>query len=198
MKKRSVFQLLFIFTFFLFSAAVAQEKKWEIDPAHSGITFTAEYMSITDVEGKFTQFTGTAITKGTSAFEGAEVHVTIEAGSIDTDNQKRDGHLRSEDFIHAEKYPEITFKSTAFTKVNGNAYELKGDLTIRGVTKTEVFDVEHKGTVDIGDEERAGFVLTGTINRFDYDVDWSENFAKGLVVGEEIKVKCDVLLLSKE
>jgi len=187
---------LSLLIFFLLSPyARAQDKTWKIDPAHTGVTFTAEYMSVTDVEGKFTEFFGTVFTTGTS-FDGAEVNMTIQASSIDTDNDKRDGHLQSEDFLYVEKYPEIKFKSLSFIKETGDNYKVRGALTIRGITKTEVFDVIHKGTIDMGDQERAGFTLTGTINRFDYGVDWSKSFAKGLVVGEEIKIKCDVLLLS--
>ncbi len=197
MLKNKIFQISVLVSFLTGMQAVGQEKKWNIDPSHSGISFTAEYMSVTDVQGKFTKFNGTAITEGTT-FNGTEVSVTIQAGSIDTDNDKRDGHLRSEDFLHTEKYPEITFKSLAFSQEHGDDYQIKGELTMRGITKTEVFDVEYKGKVDMGQEERAGFVLTGTINRFDYGVDWSKNFSKGLVVGEEIKIKCDVLLVSEE
>lgn len=196
MLKKKILQISIILAFLTGIQAIGQEKKWNIDPAHSGISFTAEYMSVTDVQGKFTEFTGTAITEGTT-FNGTEVDVTIRSASIDTDNDKRDGHLRSEDFLYTEKFPEITFKSLAFSQEHGEDYQIKGELTIRGITKTEVFDVEYKGKVDMGQEERAGFVLTGKINRFDYDVDWSKNFSKGLVVSKEIKVKCDVLLISE-
>ena len=168
-----------------------------MDKDHSNIQFKTVYMGITDVFGEFTNYNVDVKTDGMK-FEDASIMVTIQANSIDTENEKRDGHLKSDDFLHVKEYPEITFKGTSFEKVENNMFKLKGELTIRGVTQTETFDVKFKGKVEQDDKTRASFKLTGTINRYDYEVDWNKTFAKGVVVSKEIDIICNVNLITKK
>ena len=169
---------------------------WSLDKDHTQIQFKAVYMGINDVYGQFTDYSTTIKTDG-EKFEGAEIMVTIKANSLESGNDKRDGHLKSEDFIHAEEYPEITFKSQSFEKTGNSKFKLRGELTIRGVTKTEEFDVDYKGMVTMQGQKRAVFSLNGTINRYDYDVDWNKTFAQGLVVSKEIDIIVEASLVTK-
>lgn len=167
-----------------------------MDKDHSKIQFKATYMGITEVTGQFSEYIVTVIQDGEN-FEHADIEVTIQASSIDTDNDKRDEHLRSEDFIYAEQYPEITFQSTSFVNKGDDNYTLKGKLTIRGVSRSEEFDVIYNGMIEQEDMTRAAFKLTGSIDRYDYEVDWNRSFTKGLVVSKEIEIVCDVLLVKQ-
>jgi len=195
MKKIYLISLLSIFL--LPGNLLAQEKMWNIDKDHSDIQFKAVYMGITDVYGEFTDYKVDVTTEGMN-FEGASIMVTVKGNSIDTENEKRDGHLKSDDFLYVKEYPEITFKGTSFEKVENDMFKLKGDLTIRGVTQTETFDVKFKGKVEQDGKTRASFKITGTINRYDYKVDWNKTFAKGFVVSKEIDIICNVNLISEK
>lgn len=192
MKKRYIIPL--IISIVMSGFLQAQETTWSIDKDHSKVQFKATYMGITEVTGQFTEYIATVVPEGEN-FENADIEVTIQATSIDTDNDRRDEHLRSEDFIYAEEYPEIKFKSTSFTNTGGDNYKLTGDLTIRGITRSEEFDVVYNGMIEQEDMSRAAFRLTGSIDRYDYDVDWNRSFTKGLVVSKEIEIVCDVLLV---
>lgn len=178
------------------SAAFAQ-KTWNIDPSHTDINFAVEHMVISEVEGSFHDFEAKVVTKGES-LEGAEISFTAQVASIDTDNEQRDGHLKSADFFDAETYPTLTFKSTGIEKTGEGTYKLTGDLTIHGTTKQVVLDVKHKGTInDPYGNERAGFKLTGTINRFDFGLKWNAALeAGGLVVGEEVDINCNIEVIA--
>jgi polyisoprenoid-binding protein YceI len=120
----------------------------------------------------------------------SDLEFKVDVKSINTDNDMRDKHLKSPDFFDADKYPEMTFKSTSFKKVSGSNYELKGDLTMHGVTKNVKFDVTYGGTVNDGmGNTKAGFKATTVINRFDYDLKWSKTTeAGGLVVGKDVTI----------
>ena len=175
----------------------AQNKTWTIDPDHSRIQFKSVFMSITDVYGIFKDYTGTVVTGG-NEFDGASIEVTIQVESIDTENDKRDGHLRSEDFFYAENYPEIHFKSLSFSKEKDSTFLLQGELTMRGVTRNETFHVVYNGMVDLEDQQRAAFKLSGTVNRFDYNINWNKSFARGLIVSKEIAINCEISLVSEK
>ena len=119
--------------------------------------------------------------------------------SIDTDNERRDNHLKSDDFFNAEKYPNITFKGKSLKHVNGNKYKLKGDLTIRDVTKSVVLEVKYGGTItDNRGNVKAGFKITGMINRFHYQLNWDAAMeAGGLVVGKDVEIVCNIELIKQ-
>ena len=171
------------------------QTSWSIDKAHSKIGFTVTHMVVAEVEGKFNEFDGTVNSKADD-FNGAEVTFTAKTASVDTDNDRRDTHLRSPDFFEAEKYPEITFKGNLVK--NGTTYKLKGDLTMKGVTKPVEFDVTYGGRINTGRGEKAGFKLSGKINRQDYGLSWSNKVPTGeLVVGDEVVITCKIELDKK-
>lgn len=191
MKTISMF-LLFVFA--VASTSVAQTT-WSFDKSHTTIGFEVTHLVITTVDGKFNTYEGTVTTKGDS-FEDAKVNFTADIASIDTDNEKRDAHLKSDDFFNAEKYPKLVFKGSSMKKTGKDTYKLTGDLTIRDKTKRVTLDVKHNGTVvDPWGNTKAGFKITGSVNRFDYDLKWNTlTEAGGAVVGKEVDFSINVQL----
>lgn len=185
-----------LFIMLFCSVAAFAQTTWVIDKSHSTIGFSVTHMAVSEVEGSFKEFDGSVVSKKADDFDGAEVTFTAKAASIDTDNERRDGHLKSPDFFDAEKYPELTFKGKLVK--DGKKYKLKGDFTMKGVTKAVEFDVTYGGSIDTGRGVKAGFKLTGTINRQDYGLTWSNKLASGeLVVGDEVNIECRIELDKK-
>jgi polyisoprenoid-binding protein YceI len=153
-------------------------------------------MLITEVDGNFTQFDGKVVTKDDS-FVDASVEFTADINSINTDNEKRDGHLKSDDFFNAEKFPTMSFKSKSMKQVDDKNWKLVGDLTIRDVTKEVALDVKFNGKVKgPWGNTRAGFKLTGEINRFDYGLKWNKLLETGgFVVSEDVEITANVQLI---
>jgi len=175
--------------------ATAQKTTWKVDKGHSNIQFTVIHNLIAEVNGEFRDFDGKIVSDGDS-FKGTEVEFIIKTASINTGIENRDKHLTGDDFFNAEKYPEIKFKGILHRE-NG-VYQLKGDLTMRDVTKKVTFDVAYRGTVDTGRGIRAGFKVTGKINRLDYGVKWSNKLAGGeLVVSDEVEITCRLELIKE-
>jgi polyisoprenoid-binding protein YceI len=174
---------------FISAVASAQATKWNVDGSHSNVKFSVSHLVISDVEGYFKKFDGT-IDAPTADFNNAVVNFTVDVNSINTDNDMRDKHLKSDDFFNAEKYPNMTFKSTSFKKVSGNKYTLEGNLTIRDVTKKVKFDVTYGGTVkDPYGNIKAGFKTSTKISRKAYGLKWSAmTEAGGAVVGDEVTI----------
>lgn len=174
------------------------QTNWVFDKSHSKIGFSVTHMLITDVEGDFKEFDGKIESNG-DTWENAKIEFTADIASIDTDNEKRDGHLKSDDFFNAEKFPKLTFVGKSFKKVDDDEYRLVGDLTIRDVTKEVELEVEHNGTiVDPWGNTKAGFGLEGEINRFDYNLKWNKAIETGgLVVGEDVKIIGKLQLMKK-
>ncbi len=193
-------KILKSFAFFILASAAvfAQKSEWSFDKAHSQVKFTVTHMLISEVDGHFKSFDGKVITNGND-FTDAEISFEIETKSIDTDNEKRDNHLRSDDFFNAEKFPKISFKSKSLKKTGNNKYKLVGDFTIRDITKEVVLDVTQGGVVKDGyGNEKAGFKITGTINRFDYNLKWNAFMETGgMVVGEDVDIACNIQLVKK-
>lgn len=162
---------------------------WSADVAHSNVKFSVSHMVIAEAEGNFRVFDGTIVTTGDD-FEGAAVNFTVDVASINTDNEGRDGHLKSDDFFNAEAYPKMTFASTSFTKKSDSKYILAGDLTIRDITQSVSFDVRYNGTVkDPWGNTKAGFKATTEINRLDYNLKWNALTEIGsMVVGKEVTI----------
>jgi polyisoprenoid-binding protein YceI len=171
----------------LFGAGSAfAQNTWTVDKAHSKIGFSVTHMAVSEVEGNFRDFDASLVTKSAD-FDGAEITFNAKTASIDTDNERRDGDLRSPNFFDAEKYPDLAFKGKLVKA--GAKYKLKGDLTMHGVTKPVEFDVTYGGTVDTGRGEKAGFKLTGTLNRQDYGLTWNNKIPTGeLVVGDNVEI----------
>jgi polyisoprenoid-binding protein YceI len=167
--------------------------KWTIDPMHSDINFKIRHLVISNVSGSFGKFSAEAETEGDN-FETASVHFSADVNSITTGVDQRDGHLKSADFFDTEKYPTIDFVSTSFTKVSGDNYKLKGNLTMRGVTRPIELDVEFGGTGKDGyGNVKAGFEVTGKISRKDFGLTWNmATEAGGLTLGDDVKVTANV------
>ena len=160
---------------------------WNVDASHSTVKFSVTHLTVSETEGVFKKFNGNINSK-TADFQGAAINFTVDVNSINTDDEGRDKHLKSDDFFNAEKYPQMTFKSTSFKKVKGNVYDLEGNLTIRDVTKKIKFAVWYGGTaVDPYGNTKAGFKATGKISRKEYGLKWSKlTEAGGAVVGDEV------------
>jgi polyisoprenoid-binding protein YceI len=172
--------------------------KWSLDPMHSEITFKVKHLMISTVSGQFRTFTVNAITEGDDFSKPAQVEVTIDAASIDTNNEQRDGHLKSDDFFSASSHNQLTFKSTKF-ELNGDEGKLTGDLTIKGITKPVVLNVEAGGVVvDPYGQTKAGFTVTGKISRKEFGLTWSAVTEAGnVVVGDDIKFNAEIQLVKQ-
>ena len=165
---------------------------WNIDQAHSKIGFNVTHMVVAEVDGKFKQFEGKVVTNSDD-FNNAQVEFTAQVASVDTENERRDGHLRSDDFFGADKYPTITFKGALVKE--GTKYQLKGKLTMRETTKDVSFDVTYGGTVNTGKGEKAGFKLNGKVNRQEYGLKWANKLESGeYVVGDVVEIECKLEL----
>jgi polyisoprenoid-binding protein YceI len=145
--------------------------KWALDPTHSEVQFKVKQLIIANVTGFFKKFDASVETNGDD-FTNAKINFSADIDSINTNNEQRDGHLKTGDFFEAEKYPQIKFESTKLEKVDAENFKLHGNFTIKGVTKSEVLDVELGGIVDKDPwgNTRAGFTINGKINRQDYKV----------------------------
>jgi polyisoprenoid-binding protein YceI len=174
------------------------QTEWAFDKSHSNVSFSVVHMLISETEGTFKTFDGKVITEGDS-FENAQISLTVDLNSVDTDNEKRDNHLKSDDFFNTEKFPEMIFKGKKFTKVDDKNYELLGDLTIRDVTKEVKLDVVLNGFItDPWGNNRAGFKLTGELNRFDYGLKWNKVMeAGGFIVSETVTINANIELIQQ-
>ena len=166
---------------------------WKIDPSHSGIHFTVRHMVVSKVRGTFERWEG-SIELDEANPSASKVTVHIEPASITTHEPQRDTHLRSPDFFDVEKYPALTFVSTRVEKVGDNGYRVTGDLTLRGVTKPVVLDVEALASgEDPYGNERIGFQAETSINRKDFGLNWNQVLeAGGVLVGDKVEISLDV------
>ena len=171
------------------SAMLFAQTKWAVDPVHSNVKFTVTHLVISEVEGTFKKFDG-SLTSAKPDFSDAAINFTVDVNSVNTDNDMRDNHLKSDDFFNAPQYPNMIFKGTAFKKVSDNKYELYGNLTIRDVTKPVKFDVVYGGTAKDGyGNTKAGFKASTTINRFDYNLKWNGLTSAGdATVGKDVTI----------
>lgn len=166
---------------------------YTIDPAHTRIGFVARHAMVTRVRGAFNEFEGGGVVDADD-FTKSSVHVTIQAASIDTRNEQRDGHLRSNDFLAMDEYPQITFASTGVRQTGPTSLELTGDLTIKGVTNSVTIPFEYEGSAtDPFGNLRVGFEGSTTINRKDYGITWNAALETGgVLVGEKIVLEFEV------
>ena len=170
------------------ASSFAQTQTWKADLAHSKVGFSVSHLVVSEVEGKFTDYTATLTTDANSKPE--KIEAVIKAASITTDNEARDKHLKSDDFFAAEKFPELTFVSKSIKATGKNSYKVTGDLTMRGVTKTVTLDTKYNGQVkDPWGNVKSGWVATTTVNRFDYGLQWNKAIETGgLVVGKNVDI----------
>ncbi|KOS06248.1 hypothetical protein AM493_09550 [Flavobacterium akiainvivens] len=169
-------------------------KNWVLDPAHSEIHFKIRHLVISTITGSFRVFNGTMTTPQHDDFANAAFDLKIDVYSIDTNNEQRDEHLKSADFFEADTYPDILFKSSDFKHIEGDKHELTGALTIKGITKNITLEVLFGGEAKDGfGVNRAGFEITGVINRNDFNIHAADvTEAGGLVLGEEIKLYANI------
>ncbi|HEY0787143.1 MAG TPA: YceI family protein [Thermoanaerobaculia bacterium] len=170
---------------------------WTIDSAHSSAEFAVRHMMVAKVKGRFGKISGT-VTGDLAKPETAAVDVTIDATSINTDNENRDKHLRSADFFEVETYPTITFKSKKIVKA-GDGLRMTGDLTIRGVTKEVVLDVEGPvAPVKVRDGFRSAASATTRINRKEWGLTWNRALeAGGVTVSDDVDIEIEVEMARK-
>lgn len=181
----------------LLAPAVSQAASYQIDASHSTVGFTVRHMMVTNVTGGFSKVSGTVDFDPANP-AASKIDVTIEAASIDTRNAKRDEHLRSEDFFDVANHPRITFQSTRVERTGDNRYRVAGNLTIRGVTREVVLDVETTPEIQAQGSARMGASATTRINRQDFGVKWNRALdAGGVVVSDEVRINIDVALVRK-
>ena len=164
---------------------------WQVDPAHSAVTFTARHMMVAKVRGSFKEFTADIVIADDPL--QSRVDATVQMASVDTGDSSRDEHLRTNDFFAIEQHPTMTFRSTGL-EGSGDEYKLHGDLTIRGVTKPVAFDLEVGGVgKDPWGNTKAGFTATGSISRKDFGVEWNAPLETGgVLVGDKVTIEIDV------
>lgn len=172
---------------------------WQLDPAHTNVEFTVRHMMISNVKGQFQKTSGAVAVNGNDPVS-AKIEATIEASSIDTRVDKRDAHLKSPAFLDVDKFPTITFKSTKVEADGPNKWKVTGDLTLHGVTKPVVLEVEGSGAPinDPMGNTRAGASATTKIKRSDFGLVWNQPLeAGGVMVGDEVAISIDVEAIKK-
>ncbi len=163
---------------------------WTIDPTHSEVQFKVKHLMISTVTGTFGTYEGSIETANDEDFVGTSVNFSADIDSISTGQEQRDGHLKSGEFFDAENFPKLSFVSTSMKKKEGDSYTLEGNLTIKGVTKPVSLNVEFGGIMgDFYGNTKAGFDISGKINRQDFGLTWSGvTEAGGIVVSDEVKL----------
>lgn len=164
--------------------------QWNIDPTHSEVQFKVKHLMISTVTGNFSTYEGTVNTVNDTDFDGASINFSADIDSISTRQEQRDEHLKSGEFFDAEKFPKLTFASTSFKKKSDDTYVLEGNLTIRDKTNPIKLNAEFGGIMtDFYGNTKAGFEISGKINRQDFDLTWNGiTEAGGIVVSEEVKL----------
>ena len=172
---------------------LAHADTWQIDSSHTSVEFTVRHMMISNVKGQFQKTTGTITANGNDP-ASAKIDVTIDASSVDTRVERRDAHLKSPDFLDVAKFPTITFKSTKVEAAGPNKWTMTGDLTVHGVTKPVVLDVEGSGSpIQVMGHTRAGASATTKIKRSDFGLTWNKALETGgVLVGDDIAISIDL------
>ena len=173
--------------------------KWVVDPFHSEVQFKVRHLMITNVTGHFNQFEADVQTEG-ERFMTARVSFVAKADSVNTGNEQRDLHIKSADFFDVARYPELRFVATGFEDVDKDgSYEMFGDLTLCGVTKRITLDVESGGIIkDPWGNTKAGFAISGKINRKDFGLSWQAFTESGaMVASEEVRIHCNIQLIKQ-
>jgi polyisoprenoid-binding protein YceI len=172
---------------------------WKVDASHSKLGFSVTHLMVSETEGKFKVYEGSVNSKSEMDFTDAKIEFSADVASINTEDEKRDGHLKSPDFFDAEKYPKITFKSTSMkpSAKSKTTYILTGDLTMHGVTKKVTFTAVGASKIvkDPYGNIKNGFKVSGTINRKDFGLTWNMALeAGGVIVSEDVKIDLNIEL----
>jgi len=173
--------------------------KWLLDPAHSELTFKIKHLMISNVSGAFKNFSAKVETEETD-FSKATISLTAEMNSISTNNEQRDTHLRNSDFFEVEKFPQMKFTSTRIEQTDDESFNLYGNLTIKGVTKPVKLKMEYNGIVkDPQGQEKAGFFVSGKINRSDWGININVALETGgLMLGEDVRIQSEIQFIRQE
>lgn len=181
----------------ILTVGIASASEYSLDSSHTNVSFSVKHLMITNVKGEFKKYDANidfdAASKTFKTFKA-----NVDTGSVDTGIVKRDNHLKSEDFFLSEKFPKMTFEMKSY-EADGDEGKMSGDLTIRGITKPVVLEVEDLATIkDFEGNNRVGFTLKGKINRMDYDLKWNKALELGgVAVAEEVKISVDVEAVEK-
>lgn len=182
---------------FATTASFAQTN-WTGDNSHSSVLFSVGHMGVAKTVGFFTEY-DVRMTSTKDDFTGSQVEITIQAKSINTMSEQRDNHLRSKDFFNTDTFPTITFKSTSFTKKKGNVYEIKGMLTMRGVTKEVVLEAVYGGTKkDPWGNEKSGWAVRGKVDRTAYGITWNTPIEGGTILDNSVEFMCEFEMVKKK
>lgn len=178
--------------------ANAQSTVWNLDKSHSAVNFNVDHLVVSEVSGKFDDFS-VDIKADKPDFSDVAFSFAAKVATVNTADEKRDGHLKSPDFFDAAKFPEITFKGTKFTKTKGNEYKVVGDLTMHGVTKTVALTGKFGGIVkDPWGGTRAGIKVTGEIDRYEFGLKYNSVLeAGGLSIGQKVRISVNLELIKK-
>lgn len=187
MKRIQIFTAILILAF-----GMNAQTKWNVDKAHTNINFSVAHMVFSEATGMFKEFDA-VMESAKDDFTDAKITVTIKAKSIDTGNERRDGHLRGADFFNADVDSIITFVSKKMEKLSDTDYKLTGSLTMRGITKDVTLDVKYKGKITTQNSNRIAFKATTTINRTDWGLKWNRTIETGgLLVGENVHLTINI------
>jgi len=180
----------------LMSTSVFAQTTWKADPMHSKLAFSTTHLGISDITGLFKMFDVT-VTANQPNFSDAVFTLSADVGSIDTEVEMRDNHLKSPDFFEVEKYPKMTFKSSSIEKTGKDNYKVTGNLTIRDITKPVTMDLWYRGTIQNPQSKAttAGFQLTGNIKRSDFNV--GPKFPAPMI-SDEVRIKADGEFIQKQ
>lgn len=167
---------------------------WSLDPSHTQVGFAVKHLMISNVKGRFPEAAGTVRLNENS---GAEIEIAIQAGSITTQDAKRDAHLRSADFLHADEYPEIRFTGGRIEGKLDAKFSVHGNIEIRGVTKpVTLYVINQGGLIDPWGNARIGYIATATINRRDFGLEWNMALeAGGVLVGDDVRITIETELV---
>lgn len=181
--------------FFLLFTSTTHAQTWQLDKSHSFVNFSITHMVVSETTGSFKDFAATLDAKQED-FSDLNTTFTIQTKSVNTDNEKRDAHLRNSDFFDVEKYPTITFASTDFKKIAGNKYNLYGKMTMKGITKEVIWDTKYMGTIKLSNgKSKAGFKCSTTIKRSDFDMGWNKVLdVGGLALSDEVEITVNIEL----
>ncbi|OLN22256.1 hypothetical protein BTO30_10940 [Domibacillus antri] len=167
--------------------------KWTVDQAHSRIEFSIRHLMMSNVKGTFHTFSA-MIEAEPANLTTANIAFTVDLDSVDTQNKERDAHLLTSDFFHIDKFPQITFLANNIVKTGENTYDMIGEFSLHGVTRTETFAVTFEGAAkDPAGIEKAGFSAFGTINRKDYDLHFNTPLETGgVLLGDQVNISLDI------
>ena len=169
---------------------------WNMDPTHSELGFKVKHMMVTNLSGKFTDFSVQA-SSDDEKFSNPEISFSAKIASVNTGQDQRDGHLRSPEFFDVEAHPEMTFKANKMTQVDGDNYKMEGNLTIKGISKPVQLDVEFGGIgKDPWGNTKAGFTVNGKIKRSDFGLTWNAPLETGgVLVSDEVRINSEIQLV---